>query len=209
MAVPPKFAAHRLDFGGQPSSQHASIPPATHTLELYLDYCCPFSAKMFRTLQDDVFPAIRANPAWASNLVVVFRQQIQPWHPQSTLLHETALAVLKLAPEQFWTFSRKLFDAQEDFFDVAVKNEGRNDMYKRLAKVAASVGVNENQAYDLLKIEDKNSNQMIYDVATVVKMNRLTGVHVSPTGVFNGVVQELASAWKLEQWTEWLEKSVV
>lgn len=38
MAVPPKFAAHRMAFG-QPVSQNDAVPPTAHTIEIYLDYC--------------------------------------------------------------------------------------------------------------------------------------------------------------------------
>jgi hypothetical protein len=38
MAVPPKFAAHRVIFS-EPASAQAEVPPALHTIEVYLDYC--------------------------------------------------------------------------------------------------------------------------------------------------------------------------
>lgn len=75
--------------------------------------------------------------------MTIFRQQIQPWHPSSTLTHEAAYAVLQVQPDKFWTFSEKLFEKQKEFFDVSVVNEGRNKTYERLAKVAAEVGVEE------------------------------------------------------------------
>lgn len=59
----------------------------------------------------------------------IFRQQIQPWHPSSTLVHEAGVAVLRLAPSKFWDFSAKLFEQQKEYFDVNVVNEPRNDTY--------------------------------------------------------------------------------
>lgn len=216
MAVPPKFAGHKLDFAPPPSTT-SSVPHTTHTLELYVDYCCPFSAKMYRTLTGAVFPLVRANPAWASSLSVVFRQQVQPWHPSSTLLHEAALAVLRLAPDRFWAFSGALFDEQKAFFDVSVVNETRNQTYRRLAKVAAKVGVDEGKVYQLLEVGDKPAqdgslnigNGVTNDLKVVTKMNRLIGVHVTPTVVFDGVVQDTSSGWTADQWKEWLAKNVV
>jgi hypothetical protein len=42
-----------------------------------------------------------------------------------------------------------------------------------------------------------------------VKANRMTGVHVTPTVVFDGVVNnEISSGWSESQWEEWLEKNV-
>lgn len=216
MALPPKFAGQKLQFAHPPASDSA-VAHTTHTLEFYLDYCCPFSAKIFRTLQNDVIPAIKANPAWASSLTFIFRQQIQPWHPSSTLMHEAALAVLRLAPEKFWEFSAVLFDEQQDYFDVNVVNEKRNDTYRRLAKVAAKVGVDADKVFELLVISDKPGedgalnagNKVTNDVKVITKMNRLIGVHVTPTAVFDGVVQDVSSGWTKEQWIEWLQKNVV
>ena len=215
MALPPKFAAHRLLFGPAPPST-STIPPAQHTLELYVDYCCPFSAKAFRSLTGDVADVIRANPAWAHSLALILRQQVQPWHPSSTLMHESALAVLRVAPDKFWAYSAHLFEKQTDFFDVSVVNEKRNDTYRRLAGLAGDVGVDGDAIYGLLAVADKPGdggalnagNKVTDDLKLVTKMNRLTGVHVTPTVVFDGVVQDTSSSWTVEQWKEWLGKNV-
>ncbi|EGS18896.1 uncharacterized protein CTHT_0055090 [Thermochaetoides thermophila DSM 1495] len=227
MALPPKFAGHRLTFDTL-SPSGASAKPL-HTLEIFLDYTCPFSANLitralrteiFRTLTSVVIPHIRATPSLSSSLQLIFRHQIQPWHPTSTLAHEAALAVLRLTdgdPDKFWAFSAALFDAQKTLFDEAVVDETRNQTYRRLAKLAAeTVGVNEEQVYKLLEIkkgegEPRNvGNGVTVDVKFVVKMARLVSVHVSPTVLFDGVVQgDISSSWTGEQWKEWLEKNIV
>ncbi|KHN94546.1 Thioredoxin-like fold protein [Metarhizium album ARSEF 1941] len=215
MAVPPKFAGHKLGFA-PPTPSTPSAPHSTHTLELYVDYCCPFSAKLFRTMYNQVIPAIRDNESWASSLALIFRQQVQPWHPSSTLMHEAALAVLRLAPDKFWGFSSQLFEEQTAFFDVSVVNETRNATYKRLAKIAAKVGVDETRVYELLEVADKpgqdgslnGGNQVTNDLKLVTKMNRLIGVHVTPTVVFDGLVQDTSSGWTVNQWKEWLAKNL-
>lgn len=154
---------------------------------------------------------------YASNLSIILRQQVQPWHPSSTLVHESALAVLRLDSSKFWEYSSALFAAQKEYFDANVVNEVRNDTYKRLAKLGASVGVDEGKMYDLLKISDQPDrdgglnvgNQVTADLKVVIKMARLVGVHVSPTAVFDGVVNnEIASSWGVKEWEEWLEKNV-
>lgn len=213
MALPPKFAAHKLVFAEPPSS----LAPTHHTLEVYLDYCCPFSAKMFRTLTGAVDPLVRSTPRWRSSLALVFRQQVQPWHPSSTLMHEAALAVLELRPELFWAFSAELFEAQKGFFDASVVNETRNDTYRRLADVAHKVGVDKDQVYGLLRIDEDVSdesklnvgNRVTNNLKLVTRMNRLSGVHVTPTVVFNGVVHDISSSWGEDQWKEWLTNNVV
>jgi hypothetical protein len=215
MAVPPKFAGHKLEFA-PPAASSSSVPRATHTFEVYLDYTCPFSAKIFKTLTTQVFPAVRENSAWANSLTVVFRQQVQPWHPSSTLTHETGLAVLRLAPEKFWAFSSELFAVQTEFYDISVVGETRNQTYRRLAKVAAKVGVSEDEVYNLLAIPDKvgedgslnKGNGVTNDLKFITKQNRLIGVHVTPTVVFDGVVQDTSSGWTLDQWKEFLTKNI-
>ncbi|KAI1638780.1 hypothetical protein F4809DRAFT_598917 [Biscogniauxia mediterranea] len=216
MALPPKFAGHRLVFSTPAAT--GPVPPTQHTLELYLDYVCPFSARQFATVYGVVAPLVRANPAWAGNLQIVFRPQVQPWHPSSTLAHEAGVAVLRAAPERFWAFSEALFARQRDFFDVSVVAETRNQTYRRLADLAASVGgVDADQVYALLEISDKpapdgglnTGNAVTNDLKVLIKMARLVGIHVSPTVVFDGVVaNDISSGWTKEQWVEWLTKNI-
>lgn len=207
MALAPKFAGQAYSAGIHPKT--------VHTVELYLDYVCPFSAKMFNTLYKSVLPNIPKK--YPSKVQFLFRQQIQPWHPSSTLVHEAGAAVLRLSPDNFWPFSAALFEHQKEFFDVNVVHEARNDTYKRLAKVAASVGVDEGKVFDLLKVsstagEDGSlniGNKVTDDVKLMVKANRRTGVHVTPTVLFNGIEEgSISSSFTGEQWEEWLDKNV-
>lgn len=107
MALAPKFAGQKFS---------ATNVPTLHTLELYLDYVCPFSAKMFNTVYTSVFPLIRQK--YSSKVQILFRQQIQPWHPSSTLVHEAGVAVLKLQPSKFWDFSKVIFCRPLNFLGV-------------------------------------------------------------------------------------------
>ncbi|KAM7191804.1 Thioredoxin-like fold [Naviculisporaceae sp. PSN 640] len=209
MELPPKAAGCRKVFGGYATSDNALS--ALHTVDVYLDFACPYSAKMFTTLYYDVFTHLQTR---FRPIQFIFRHQIQPWHPSSLLLHEAALAVLRLAPEKFWDFCMMLFKHQKDFFDVNVVNETRNDTYKVLAKLAAtSTGLKDEDVYDLLKVSDKpdkdgnlnTGNQITDEVKQVVKRARLARVHVSPTVVFDGVIKdEISSSWDKDKWIEWL-----
>lgn len=164
-------------------------------------------------------PKIRADPKLASKLQVIFRQQVQPWHPSSTLVHEAALAVNQLAPSKFWTFSEALFNDQKSYFDVNVVNEPRNATYRRLAKLGAdSTGVSEDELYKLLAIPEKAAddgslnigNGVTNDLKITIRIARLVGVHVSPTVIFNGVVNnDISSGWTADQWLEYLGKVIV
>lgn len=169
---------------------------------------------MYKTLHTEIYPHLTKSPL---PIQFLFRHQIQPWHPSSTLLHEASLAVLRLAPTKFDDFSAALFDHQKEYFDVSVVNETRNATYSRLARLAsASVGVNQDEVYNLLKISEEpapdgslnSGNAVTDDVKIVVKTARLVGVHVSPTVIFDGVVRdEFSSGWSKEEWLEWLGKN--
>jgi len=218
MSLPPKFTGHRVLFS-PPSTTSESLSP--HTIEFYVDYVCPYSIKLFNTLQTTVFPHLESNPP-SSPLTFIFRHQIQPWHPSSTLTHEAGLAVLRLTSSsqpKFYAFSAALFAAQKSFFDVNVVNETRNQTYRRLAKIAAdSTGLDEEAVYGLLAVPNRPAedgslnvgNGVTNELKVLVKMARLVGVHVSPTVIFDGVVaNEISSSWTKEQWVEWIGKNVV
>ncbi|PWY72554.1 hypothetical protein BO94DRAFT_501143, partial [Aspergillus sclerotioniger CBS 115572] len=206
MAPQPRFAGQKL--------LAVAFQQPQHTLELYLNYVCPFSAKLFNTFYTSVKPIVIQK--YQQKLQVIFRQHIQPWHPSSTLTHEAGAAVLKIAPDKFWEFSAALFNHQEEFFDVNVVNETRNKTYQRLAKIAVTVGVDEDEMIDLLRISEvigdgqlNSGNKVTNDIKLMVKSDRVIGVHVSPTVYFNGVEEpNISSSFTATQWEQWLAMNV-
>ena len=99
-------------------------------------------------------------------------------------------------------------------------NETRNNTYKRLTKLACEVtgdtGI-EKEMYQLLEISDKPDkdgglnagNGVTNDVKVMVKMNRLVGVHVTPTVVVDGVVEGgISSSWGGGEWKRWLDENM-
>jgi hypothetical protein len=80
-----------------PAASHIGhhLGPATAKVHLavFLDYCCPFSAKAYRMLFGQVVPH------FGDRIRVSFYHQVQSWHPQSAYMHEAALAVAKVAGE--------------------------------------------------------------------------------------------------------------
>ncbi|ORX63711.1 hypothetical protein DL89DRAFT_327425 [Linderina pennispora] len=184
MALAPTYAAHRL------------LPAAAgaHTLEVFLDYTCPFSAKIWRRLTKDVIPYLAsAEP----KVAVVFRHQVQPWHPASTLLHEASLAVEKINPSAFSLYSTALFEHQHEFFDEATLAASVNAVDDTLAVL---------QLLDIQAGEPKNGgNAVTNDLKYHIKLARAQGIHVSPTVVFDGIRDDgVSSSWTLEQWKAWL-----
>ncbi|ORX74339.1 hypothetical protein DL89DRAFT_277149 [Linderina pennispora] len=172
MALAPTYAAHRL------------LPAAAgaHTLEVFLDYTCPFSAKIWRRLTKDVIPYLAsAEP------------KVQPWHPASTLLHEASLAVEKINPSAFSLYSTALFEHQHEFFDEATVDMTRSDIVNAVDDTLAAG-------------EPKNGgNAVTNDLKYHIKLARAQGIHVSPTVVFDGIRDDgVSSSWTLEQWKAWL-----
>ena len=116
MSLPPTLQA--LSIGAR---------DATNTLELYLDYLCPFSAKIFLNFHEHIASMVSGNDArYRGQLRVVIRPVPQPWHASSTWLHETALAVARLARSD----EHMLEDPQTNAF-------GLGDVYKRQMRMCA------------------------------------------------------------------------
>ena len=56
-----------------------------------MDYVCPYSKKIAATVDKVVIPLL--NQQYAGKVKVIFRNQVQPWHASSTLVHESGIAV--------------------------------------------------------------------------------------------------------------------
>ncbi|PRP85774.1 hypothetical protein PROFUN_05966 [Planoprotostelium fungivorum] len=193
------------------SGHRRGAATAPHTLEVFLDYVCPFSAKIYKKLNDEVLPFLdKEHPGKVS---FIFRQQVQPWHPISTEVNEAGLAIERLAPNKFFEFSTLLFEHQKDYFDENVADKSRNDTYRSLSALAEKVGVDRQQFLDLLiiptgpNVEVKNGgNKLQNDLKLVIRAGRQNGIHVSPTVLWDGIADtSVSSGWDLAQWKEWLD----
>ncbi|CAG8743246.1 22447_t:CDS:2 [Dentiscutata erythropus] len=204
MALAPQFAGHRW-----------GVCTAPHVLEIYLDYVCPFSAKIFLRLRNDVFPFIEKE--YPEKIQFLFRQQVQPWHPSSSVVHEAALAVERIDKTKFLDFSAKLFEVQREYFDESVQTLTRAQVNNSLAKYVNLLGIQSDQFTSLINIpatsnfsEARNSgNNVTNDLKWHIKLGRQNGIHVSPTVLFDGIIDDsVSSGWTFEQWKEWLAKKV-
>jgi len=182
---------------------------ASVVVACWLDYACPFCAKFHKTFVEEVVPH------YGDNLRFVFYHQVQPWHPQSTLMHEAAIAVTMIGGEDaFWKFSAALMAGQSQFFDAHTYDKSRMDIYKELAALAAAScgpGV-VNEAAVLAKLarvhvegQLNTGNACTQQLKFHVKLGRQLGIHVSPTTTLNGMVFDSSSGWSLAQWTEMLD----
>ncbi|KAK9353660.1 hypothetical protein V1505DRAFT_376831 [Lipomyces doorenjongii] len=210
MSIQPRFLAHKLATSSSISTASSATP---HVVDLYLDYVCPYSGRLFNKVYNSLLKELEKKyPPGAFNFV--FRQVVQPWHPSSTLVHEAALAVEKLDPSKFFEFSNVLFKHASEYYDTAVYNETRAQTYDRLASLASeSVGVNKDEVLKLLAIppsedgaEHNIGNEITVDLKLFVRQHRQNSVHVTPTVAVDGIINnDISSGWQLEQWLEFLK----
>jgi hypothetical protein len=69
------------------------------------------------------------------------RPHPQPWHASSMMLHETALAVARVAPSKFWGYSLALFKAQEQFYDIPTSTMTPAQTREKAAELGLSAGI--------------------------------------------------------------------
>ncbi|VVT56819.1 uncharacterized protein SAPINGB_P005306 [Magnusiomyces paraingens] len=200
MSISPRYAL-----------SHTLGPNTAHKIEVYLDYVCPYSAKAWRRLRSEIIPALDAK--FPGKVQFIFRHQIQPWHPQSTLVHEAGLAVSVLSPEKFFEFNDVLFERSPEYYDEALYNETRPETYKRLAKLAnESVNVSVEEFLKLVEVPPlpagaekalNKGNALAVDLKYFIKQARQNSIHVSPTFVIDGITEPgLESGTALDVWYE-------
>lgn len=169
-----------------------------------------------------------------SNVTIIFRHQVQPWHPSSTLVHEAALQSAGLHREKvggypyawFWCYSYILFKHQTEFFDVNVVNETRNQTYERLIALYQTIFDSQDgrpsedpvrEMREALLVSDKPSkdgalnvgNQVTEGLKWAIKLGRQNGIHVSPTVLWDGVVENgISSSFGEKEWVSFFEKNI-
>jgi len=187
---------------------------APHTLDIFLDYVCPFSAKLSFAIDNVLKPLVDVGGQYYGKVKVIMRLQVQPWHATSTYTHEAGLAVARAAPEKFWPFSIALFKQQAEFFDIPSSTMTALQIREKLGSIAAQL-ITEEQMITFkelltLKPTPNGGNAVTDDLKYTVKFSRQNGVHVSPTVLWDGLVaNQISSSWGEKEWTEFLAKNVV
>lgn len=192
----------------------AGAHDAPHTLDIFLDYVCPFSAKISLAIDSVLKPLVDVGGLYYGKVKVIMRLQVQPWHATSTYTNEAGLAVVRAAPEKFWAFSLALFKQQTEFFDGPASNMTALQIREKLASIAAQVITEEQVAVfkDLLKVKPTPNGGIgvTDDLKYTIKFARQNGVHVSPTALWDGLIaNQVSSSWGEKEWSEFLAKNVV
>jgi protein-disulfide isomerase len=134
-------------------------------------------------------------------------------------VHEAACVVRAVYPKNPDTLVAawaKLFSSQVDFFDVNVRDEGRNKIHARLSAVLKDFVPKEQYLalveYDSQKIKEGAMNPgygVTQQIKDLTRYARSVGVHVSPTVYLNGVEQtEVSSGWTMEQWDAFMNEKL-
>ncbi|CEL60803.1 hypothetical protein RSOLAG1IB_04042 [Rhizoctonia solani AG-1 IB] len=196
----------------QPSLSFLTIgnPASPHTLELYLDFVCPFSAKIFLNAVDQVLKPLFTDGVYAGKVKLLLRLQPQPWHGSSTFTHEAALAVGRVAPSKFLEYATELFKAQEQFFDIPTSTLTPLQIREKLVALAPE-GVDKKAVADLLELKSTPNGgvSVTDDLKYNIKLGRQNGVHVTPSALWDGLlVNEVSSSWGKDEWQKFLEAKV-
>lgn len=209
--ISPKFASTHYHHSSRALASTKSFTP--HIVNLYLDYNCPFSAKLFLKLKPLVIPKLQE--LHPNKFQFVFVNVVQPWHPNSNLLHEFSLVVAKLlrelpqetidANQIFWDVSEILFKNKELFYDTANVTLNRNEIYHQISDLVfenISLPFSKDDVLKELIIKsesekEKQSNSgngATTDLKYFTKYLRTVGVHVTPTVSINNIVNDSISS---------------
>jgi len=189
-------------------------PAAPHTLDIFLDYVCPFSRKMTNNFNTSVKPLIEKGGKYDGKVKAIIRQQVQPWHGSSTFVHEVALAVARVSPEKFWEFHIALMDAQENFYDIPSSNRTPTETRAKLVELALPIiGADKKEVLtDLLthKTTPNGGTAVTDELKYTIKFSRQNSIHVSPTVLWDGLVAgDISSSWGEKEWTAFLNSKVL
>eukprot|EP00434_Breviolum_minutum_P017198 symbB.v1.2.015183.t1/scaffold1044.1/size142232/4 len=172
-------------------------------VELFLDLCCPFSKRMLHTVAGDVAAS------YEGKVNFIFHTVVQPWHAQSSYMHEASLAVLKLhGPEAFWKYVVALSEHQENYFDDKTFDKSRQQIYRDLAILAHEQGYDDKKIMARLQLAGLGNagNAVTQHLKWATKFHRVRGVHVTPTVFVNGLEAGIVSSdWSPDEWKAFLD----
>ncbi|KAF8728323.1 hypothetical protein AX14_006794 [Amanita brunnescens Koide BX004] len=192
----------------------AGLYSSPHTLDVFLDYVCPYSAKMIGTIDSVIKPLVDEGGEYYGKVKVIFRPQVQPWHATSTYTHEAGLAALRASPENFYKFSLTLFDHQREFYDQPASHLTAFQIRERLRDIAEEVLPEPmvEKFWNLLQLQSTPNGGIgvTDDLKYTIKFGRQNGIHVSPTVLWDGLVaNEVSSSWVKNDWIEFLQKKII
>lgn len=206
----PKYSATHYFHSVRATLAKEAVAP--HTIDLFVDYNCPFSATMFFKMNSTVIPTLQEKHP--NKFQFVFVNVVQPWHTNSVLLNEFAIVAAQLIksnqqePESnqtFWELSKVLFENKEKFYDTANAEYTRNQIYAQIYQVVAKnlkLPFGEDDILSKLQFEqreisdkqDNAGNAATPDIKYFTRYLRGVGVHMTPSVTVNGILDNSISS---------------
>lgn len=218
--ISPKYALTHYYYGAKTLA--ASVP---NIVNVYLDYNCPFSAKLYLKFVNEVIPQLQAKHP--NKFQFVYVNVVQPWHPNSNYLNEYGLAVAKLLRESpspsvdasttFWNVSKTIFENKEKFYDEATVSLSRNETYAYISNIVSEnlsgLPFTDADVLKVLEIEasDKPTNSgngVSVDIKYFTRYLRGVGIHMTPTVSVNGITANVESGWSIEDLIKFFESQL-
>ncbi len=128
-------------------------------------------------------------------------------------MHEALFAAYLIDKININSYLRATFARQEEFFDDAIKNLSRVQVYNRLTEIGSQCGYDRGAIKAKLSLDKVEGNSGLGEVTQnlkwAVKYHRSLGVHVTPTVFINGLeVDEISSGSSSDDWMELLKPIV-
>lgn len=162
-----------------------------------------FKLKTKHRIVSQVFPWLEKEHPGVVDITMYFVPQ--PWHPQSGTLAEGALAVQRADPSATIKFIMAIFENRDDFNDDAVFDMSRVGVYERMVPHAEAAGVSKEDFLAGLKQNPPGQGgvPVTTQLKFYVKHHRAAGVHVTPSVLVNGILDNgISSSWTLQQWQD-------
>ncbi|OCF38885.1 hypothetical protein I317_07334 [Kwoniella heveanensis CBS 569] len=206
----------------QPSLNFLRQGNGPNSLEIYLDALCPFSAKITRSLSENVLPLILKGGKYEGKLNLIARLYPQPFHYYAVFHTEALIVFGQLYPDLFWDYLTVIFDTQAEYFNQPsaslTPSEARDKLVHLavdlLEKKGKSNGPKSKVFGELRdKLEVKSSpnggNEATDGFKYGLKVGRQNGIQVTPTAVFNGLKEDaVSSSWGKEEWEKFLSEKL-
>ena len=181
-------------------------------LEVFVDFTCPYSKRMFDTLINDV------QPYYGNKLNIIIHPQPHPWHPSSCVVHECFHAACIVANENDDVnldlmneiLSTTMKVTMIKFADVHTIDMSRRQIHIAFADIYESLGINRDAFLLCLELDTTNEqvnggNKATQLVKYYVKQSRQLSIHVTPTIRINGIIADSSSSWNLSEWNTFLD----
>ncbi|KAF8592764.1 hypothetical protein K439DRAFT_1400808 [Ramaria rubella] len=191
----------------------AGPPSAPHTLEIFIDYVCPFSAKIVKSVEHNVKPLLSAGGKYEGKVKLIIRLHPQPWHGTSPFTHEAAIAVGRIKPDAFWPYTLALMEKQTEFYDEPTSTLTPLQIREKLVELASHhiAKSDVEPLKELLKIKGTPNGGVATteDLKYNIKYSRANSIHVSPTVLWNGLIAgDVSSSFQEPEWRSFFEQKI-